>query len=747
MTGAYLKSGALCSAFFGLVGNVYLKPRRHSVNNWNALQCKIVFGKGSFRFSMGRAALHPSRPFRIIDFRKGMTMAVCLVENFSPETRATSNTGDIDFIALFHQAILTAMIFVATFFPHFVLSEPVPLRDFFERRQFLDMKLSPDAKHIAFSYEHGNEVRLAVMTRDDRKVVNHFSFGDAMHVQEFVWATNRRLVMAVGKVTGYLDSDGRPTNLYASDINGDNRREIFEMSASRYALLHRLPNDPEHILIAKYHWADNGKGKVHRLNIENGKLDYTAEEPAGDIRGLGADTVGRVRIAVETVEGKSEDDERTFLHVRAADEIKWTKLDLAAKRKRVAFKPIGFSADGERAYFLSNFDIEKGDRLGLFEYQFRSKKVELIHRDSDVDLAGPLVGPQGEVLGVHHLGGKTEKLLIDDQTKHGQFMTLLAGAFKGQAYSVTSFSDDGNQAIVRVRSDRNPGEFYLFDLTSRKASFLEASLPRIKSQQMLETEPVSVPANDGLSLHALLTRPADKKKQLPLILNVHGGPFGVTDVWGFHPEAQFFASRGYAVLQVNYRGSGNRGSDFERAGYRQWGKRMQQDLVDATQWAIKQGIADPNRICIYGGSYGGYAALWGVIRDPELYRCAVGIVGVYDLVQFRKGDGSDFNRLGGDYFEKFMKARVGEDAEALREVSPVHHVDKIKAALFIIHGEKDVRVPVEHAYRLRSALQKINKPFEWMIKPEGHGFYDVDNRVDMYTRVLAFFDKHIGQSQ
>jgi dipeptidyl aminopeptidase/acylaminoacyl peptidase len=519
------------------------------------------------------------------------------------------------------------------------------------------------------------------------------------------------------------------------------------MASSRYALLHRLPKDPAHILIAKYHWADNGKGKVHRLNIENGRLDYTADEPSGDIRGLGADTEGRVRIAVETLEGKSEDDERTFLHVRGVGESKWTKLDLAAKRKRVAFQPVGFSADGQRAYFLSNFDQEKQDRLGLFEYDFQSKKVDLVHREADVDLAGPLLGANGEVLGVFHLGGRGEQLLMDDRVKHGQFINMLVQAFKGQHVSVTSYSDDGNQAIVRVRSDRNPGEFYLFDLDTRKATFLEASLPKIKAKQMLETEPVVIAANDGMRLHALLTRPASKAKQLPLIINVHGGPFGVTDFWGFHPESQFFASRGYAVLQVNYRGSGNRGSDFERAGYRQWGTRMQQDLVDATEWAIKEGIADPKRVCIYGGSYGGYAALWGVIKDPDLYRCAVGIVGVYDLVQFRKGDGSDFNRFGGDYFEKFMKARVGEDPEALRAVSPVHHVDKIKAELFIIHGEKDVRVPVEHAYRLRDALKKVNKNFEWMIKPEGHGFYDVNNRVDMYTQVLAFFEKHIGKAQ
>jgi dipeptidyl aminopeptidase/acylaminoacyl peptidase len=177
---------------------------------------------------------------------------------------------------------------------------------------------------------------------------------------------------------------------------------------------------------------------------------------------------------------------------------------------------------------------------------------------------------------------------------------------------------------------------------------------------------------------------------------------------------------------------------------------MQDDLTDSVQWAIDQGIADPERICIYGGSYGGYATLMGVVKTPDLYQCGVGYVGVYDLVWFREGDGSDFSMGQGAQarrnFERFMSSAVGENAESLR-VSPVHHVDKIKADLFIVHGAADVRVPIGHAERLREALDGIGKEYDWMVKEkEGHGFYDVDNRVDLYTSMLAFFDRHIGDS-
>ena len=621
--------------------------------------------------------------------------------------------------------------------------EQVPLRKFFEHRQFTDIKLSPDAKHMAFTYEHGSEVRLAVMESKDGNILSHFTFGENMHVQQFEWANNERVIMAVGKVTGYLDNDGRPTNLYAANIDGSQRREIFEMASSRYALLSLLPKDDKHILIAKFHWADGGKGKVHRLNVYNGNLDYTAEEPAGDVRALEADIEGQVRMAVEIVEGKTEDDTKSFLHVRGLGEkAQWKKVPLPVKRKNPSIDPIGFNADGTKGYFLSNFDQPKDDRMALYEYDFSTDTVSLLHKEADVDLAGALRGYRGDVVGVTHLGGRTEKLLLDDKNREAQFFKTLVGAFKGQTFGITSYSRDGKQAIVRVQSDRNPCEFFLFDVDKLEAKFLVASLPDIKPEQMVSVEPVVIQTRDGLTVHAMLTKPKNAKGPVPLLLNVHGGPFGVTDFWGFHPEGQFFASRGWAVLQVNYRGSGNRGSDFQEAGYRQWGLKMQEDLVDATQWAVSKGVADPRRMCIYGGSYGGYAALAGVVKDPDLYRCAVGIVGVYDLVQFRKGDGSDFSRYGGEYFEKFMSRRVGEKPEDLVATSPVHNVSKIKVPVFIIHGEKDVRVPIEHANRLREAMDKAGKPYEWMVKPEGHGFYSVDNRVEMYTKVLDFLTKH-----
>lgn len=254
---------------------------------------------------------------------------------------------------------------------------------------------------------------------------------------------------------------------------------------------------------------------------------------------------------------------------------------------------------------------------------------------------------------------------------------------------------------------------------------------------------VTFTARDGLEIPAYLSVPPGEAKDLPFIVLPHGGPHGPRDYWSWNPEAQFFASHGYAVLQVNFRGSGGLGREFETAGYRKWGREMQDDLTDATLWAVEQGIADPERLCIYGASYGGYAALMGAVREPDLYKCAVGYVGVYDIsYMFEEGDYLDNDRKAS---LTIMELFHGTDEADWRARSPVYNVDKIKADLMIVTGKKDRRVPFEHHKRLVKALDEAGKSYETLIEnKEAHGFYDVDNRVELYNRMLKFFDRNIG---
>lgn len=640
-----------------------------------------------------------------------------------------------------------------------IAADEIPVRHFFEHSKFNEMKLSPDGEHVAFTYEDGSQVKLAVMNLESNRITAGFEFGHQKRVQEFDWASDTRIVMSVYTVVGYLDNRAQFHGLYAADVDGKRREQIFaaEFSNSRYDVLHMLPEDPDHILIAKYHFADGGQPKAHLLNVFDGEIKYVPDQPShkdlkGEIRWLGADNSGAVRIAIEVVEGETFDENRLIFHAKHGDE--WRTVNFPSARPFPDMRPLGFSADNSRAYFLSNHDVpespegEANDRLAVFRYNFDTGEIRKIFRHESVDIAGGIFGHDGEVLGVTTVGGYPERIYFGDRKDDSAFLRSLQAAFPGQDAGVTSYSRDGRLAVARVYSDRNPGEFYLFNLETGKARFLAAAMPQLKPESLVAMEPVTIKARDGLELHALLTLPEGEPKNLPLIVNVHGGPFGPFDRWRYNAEAQFFANRGYATLQVNYRGSGNRGMDFMELGWLEWGGAMQDDLTDATRWAIEKGIADPDRICIYGGSYGGYAALQGVVKEPDLYKCAVGYVGVYDLPWFAFGDNSDMYRGSGEQREwahHFKATRVGSDEAKLRAASPVHNVDKIKAALFLVHGGSDVRVPIGHYERLAEALDKIGKPYESLVvKEEGHGFQNVDNRVKLYTRMLEFFDKHIG---
>jgi dipeptidyl aminopeptidase/acylaminoacyl peptidase len=296
--------------------------------------------------------------------------------------------------------------------------------------------------------------------------------------------------------------------------------------------------------------------------------------------------------------------------------------------------------------------------------------------------------------------------------------------------------------VVYVGSDRNPGDYYLFNSKTLKADVLFSTLDDIDPDKMATMRPVSFQARDGMTLHGYLTAPVGSPaKNLPLIILPHGGPHFIRDYWGWNSEVQFLASRGYAVLQVNFRGSGGYGMKFQDLGYRNWGTTMQDDLADAVRWAVQQGAADPKRVCIYGASYGGYAALENVIRYPDLYKCAVGYVGVYDLTLQGKYSDTERSASGRHYLE----AVLGDEQDKLKEYSPAYHADKINVPVFIAYGGKDQRVVPDNARELMAAMDKAGKKYELLFDPyEDHGFKKPEDKFELYDRMLKFFGEYIG---
>jgi dipeptidyl aminopeptidase/acylaminoacyl peptidase len=307
---------------------------------------------------------------------------------------------------------------------------------------------------------------------------------------------------------------------------------------------------------------------------------------------------------------------------------------------------------------------------------------------------------------------------------------------------ISSASKDRNLLVLNVSSDRDPGAWYLFDRGARKASALARSYPAIDPARQASTRPFVLTARDGLELHGLLTLPPGSAgKKLPLVVMPHGGPYWVRDVWGYDPELQILGQHGYAVLQLNFRGSGGYGLQFIEKGLRQWGRAMQDDLSDATRWAISQGVADPGRICIYGASYGGYAALMGPIREPGLYRCAASFAGPTNLETMFKWGSIRNGKLG----KRYLDRALGTDKAELAARSPARHAAEIGVPVLLAHGYRDARVDVRHAHDMKSQLSKRNQPVEYVEYPEtGHGLAIEKHRLDFYARLLRFLDRNIG---
>jgi dipeptidyl aminopeptidase/acylaminoacyl peptidase len=346
-----------------------------------------------------------------------------------------------------------------------------------------------------------------------------------------------------------------------------------------------------------------------------------------------------------------------------------------------------------------------------------------------------------EPIGAAFGAGVPQIRFFDGTHPHAVLLRELQDAFPGEIARVTSASRDGRTALVTVTSDREPGRFYVLDTASGDLKLLARSRPWLDRESLSETRPVSLQARDGVTLHGYLTLPRSAGgAAAPLVLFPHGGPFGVEDTWGFHEETQMLAARGYAVLRVNFRGSGGRGRDFMERGYRQWGGAMQDDLTDATRWAASQAGVDGARICAWGESYGGYAALMGAIREPELYRCVIGMAGPYDLpTMYRWGD-----TQRSTWGKGFLETTLGTDQTALLAHSPSRLADRLKAAVMIVQGGRDPRVSPQHAREMKAAMEAAGKPFEGYFPPnETHGFFADKSRREYYARVLDFLDRHL----
>jgi dipeptidyl aminopeptidase/acylaminoacyl peptidase len=446
-----------------------------------------------------------------------------------------------------------------------------------------------------------------------------------------------------------------------------------------------------------------------------------------------ADHQGRIRFAW------GEDDNGGILvFQRPVDDRGWEAMPELSSGRSV---PLAFNRDDSVAYFACP-GTHGG--FGICRWTEAKPVLEEVWSNPNVEADGLLPGmAEDDFVGVTYMDGRASITPFDMHSGAVQTLVGLMKQFPGESVQFVSGTRDGRLSVVRVEADADPGTFYLFD---SKANTLTALLQRaswINPQLMATKQPFEFAARDGMKLQGYVSYPPNHEqgKHLPTVILVHGGPFFVRDRWDYDPDVQALATHGYAVVQVNFRGSSGHGYAFEQAGWREWGGKMQDDVTDATRWAIAQGIADPRRLCIYGASYGGYAALEGAVKEPELYKCAVGYVGVYDLPLVYR-DGVIHESKSG---KNFLKRQMGDDMAELARRSPINQLDALKARVMLIVGDKDEIVSPLHGINLHKALLKRNVEHVWLEKPgEMHGFYDEDNITELYEKMLEFIDSSIG---
>ena len=612
------------------------------------------------------------------------------------------------------------------------------VEDYFAKPKASTFRFSPDGKYMSYREKDGNNKR--------HVFVKNIATGEVMKaiaekeelIRGYGWINNERLV--------FLKDKGGDENyhVYAVNLDGTGEKDLTPFDGVRAEFSELLKEDKDHIIV-QMNKNNPQVFEPYKVNVVSGEMTqlYKNDDAANPIMGYNFDKNGnlkgftRIRDGVEQdIYYAKEDGDFTILK-----RLNW----------KDAFSIVAFDYATEYphdAYVVSNLENDKAEIL-LFDLK-EDKIIKRVFSNDDYDVSNLSLSKKRnyELDFFSYEGAKQVIVPVSDYYKklHSKFEKQ----FLGRQYNITDFTDDENNLLIYVSSDKLYGKYFSYDVAKDEFKELFDLMPQLKEDDMAEMRPISFKSRDGLTLHGYITLPkaALNGQKVPVIVNPHGGPQGIRDSWGFNPEAQLFASRGYATLQVNFRISGGYGKEFLESGFKQIGRKAMDDVEDGLQYVIDQGWVDKNKAAIYGGSHGGYAVLRGLTKTPDLYACGVDYVGVSNLFTFMKTIPPYWKPYLKIIKEIWYDEDIAEEKAIMEEVSPVYQIDKIKKPLFVVQGANDPRVNIDESDQIVSALRAKGFDVPYMVKyDEGHGFGKEENSIALYKSMMGFYAKHLGTQQ
>lgn len=607
--------------------------------------------------------------------------------------------------------------------------------DYFARPKAAAFQLSPDGKYMSYmEKDSDNKNHVYVKNVATGEVIRAIEEEDEL-IRGYGWINNERLY--------YLMDQGGNENyhIYAANIDGSNVKDLTPFEDVTASIVNLLKDQKDYIIISMN---KNNKQifEPFKLNVVTGELTllYENSDVNNPIQDYIFDKDGNMRGYVKLVNGIEMETYYKDKNSQDFKLLKKTNWDDTFYITAFNYR----SSNPDEAYVVSNLDSDK-IKIVLYDLA-KNEQIKEVYSHPVYDISGLRLSRKRnyELDAFQYQGEKLEIVPVSDLYK--KMDATIRTQFPGKQYYIVDHDDDENTFLVAIQSDKLYGTYYQYDVKSGQLTFLHDLMPQLKEEDMAEMRPITFTSRDGLTIYGYITLPkaALQGQKVPLIVNPHGGPQGIRDTWGFNPETQLFASRGYATLQVNFRISGGYGKEFLRAGFKQIGRKLMDDIEDGVQYVISQGWVDKDRIAIYGGSHGGYATLMGLIKTPDLYVCGVNYVGVSNIETFFESFPEYWKPLREIVKEIWYDLDNPEEAKIAREVSPVYQVDKIKKPLFVIQGANDPRVKIAESDQIVTALRNKGFAVPYMVKyNEGHGFAREENRLELYTYMLGFLAQHL----